>query len=203
VKGTDLSSQKIFCIMNSGALSRIDLSDNTYTVRQRAVRNAYKVYNSSEEEILSTKQKLFKMKEEFPFKDPEGNDVFTVKAENIMDIAGDYTITDSETEEKIAVLKKEFTFLTHAWQIHDGEGEKIAEIKSRGKLFGVIRSISDIANLLPHKYTIKNAQEENIGEIRQSFTLLRDKYKIELNEDTENREAIVAAAITIDALEGN
>lgn len=188
--------------MSGDALSRIDFSDNKYTLKQKAVRNAYKLYDSRDNEVLSAKQKLFKMKEEFPFTDPDGNDVFTVKAENIMDIAGDYVITDSETGEKIAVLKKEFTFLIHTWRIQSPEGEELAKIESRGKMIGLLRSLSDLAKLFPHKYTIEDSGGKEIGTIEGKFSL-RDTYIIELDEDVENREAIMAAAVTIDALEGN
>ncbi|MFB6099746.1 MAG: LURP-one-related/scramblase family protein [Candidatus Nanohalobium sp.] len=184
------------------ALSRIDFPDNRYTVKQKAVRNAYKIYDSAGEEVLKTKQKMFKMKEEFPFTDPEGNAVFNVKAENVMDIAGDYAITDAGTGEKVAVLKKDFTFLVHSWRIHDADDNQVALIQSRGKLIGLLRAFSNIANMLPHKYTIEDAEGEQIGTIQGKFSL-RDRYEIELEEGVENKEMILAAAITIDALEGN
>lgn len=184
------------------SISGIDFSDNSYTVKQKAVRNAYKIYDSTGKEVLRTKQKLFKMKEEFPFLDPDGNEVFTVKAQNIMDIAGDYAITDSRTGDTVAVLKKDFTFLTHSWRIQDAEGDQIAKITSRGKFVGLLRSLSGLFNLLPHKYTIESGNKE-IGEIKQDFTLLKDRYHIELERETGNKEAIIAAAIAIDALEGN
>ena len=184
-------------------LSRIDFSDNNYTVKQKAVRNAYKIYDSNGEEVLKTKQKLFKMKEEFPFLDPEDNEVFTVKAQNIMDIAGDYALTDSETGETIAVLKKNFTLLIHSWTIENPDGDKIASIQSRGKAIGLLRSLSGLFDMLPHKYTIENSREEQIGEISQDFTIIKDRYQIKLEEGLENKEAILAAAIAIDALEGN
>ena len=187
----------------TGALSRIDFPDNRYTVKQKAVRNAYKVFNSSDEEVLRTKQKLFKMKEEFPFLDPEGNEVFTVKAEQVMDIAGDYAITDSETGEKIAVLKKNFSLLIHSWEVQNKDGEEIATIESRGKLIGFLRGLNELFDMLPHKYTIEDAEDNQIGTIKQSFTLIRDRYEIELNKEVEDKEALLAAAITIDALEGN
>lgn len=187
----------------SDAISRIDFSDSNYTVKQRAVRNAYKVYDSAGEEVLKTKQKLFKMKEEFPFTDPEGNEVFTVKAQNIMDIAGDYALIDSETGRTVAVLSKDFTILTHSWEIKDEDNNLIATIKSRGKLIGMLRALSELFDMLPHKYDISDSQEDMIGTIDQSFTLIKDKYQIKLNEGIENKEAILAAAITIDALEGN
>jgi uncharacterized protein YxjI len=188
--------------MTEGALSRIDFTDSRYTLKQRAVRNAYTLYDSQENEVLSAKQKLFKMKEEFPFTDPEGNEVFSVKAEQVLDIAGDYAITDSETGEKIAVLKKDFTFLVHRWHIESPEGEKLAKIESRGKMVGLLRALSDIAEIFPHRYTIENADGKQIGTIQGKFSI-RDRYVIELDESAEDREAIMAAAVTIDALEGN
>lgn len=188
--------------MPGDALSRIDFPDNSYTVKQKAVRNAYKVYNSAGEEVLSAKQKLFKMKEEFPFTDPEGNEVFTVKAENLMDIAGDYAITDSGTGDKIAVLKKDFTLLIHSWQVRDENDNQIALIQSRGRFVGLLRTFSDLFELFPHRYTIENGEGEQVGTIQGKFSL-RDRYEIELEEGVENKESILAAAITIDALEGN
>jgi len=188
--------------MTGDALSRIDFTDSSYTVKQKAIRNAYKVYDSSGEEVMRTKQKLFKMKEEFPFTDPEGEEIFTVKAENIMDIAGDYAITDSGTGEKIAVLRKDFSIFVHSWRIQDGDGNDIATVQSRGKIFGLLRTLSDIANFLPHKYTIEDSEGEQIGTIEGKFSI-RDRYEINLEEGVSNKEAILAAAVTIDALEGN
>ncbi|MFB6175460.1 MAG: LURP-one-related/scramblase family protein [Candidatus Nanohalobium sp.] len=188
--------------MSGDSLSRIDFPDRKYTLKQRAVRNAYKLYDSQDNEVLSAKQKLFKMKEEFPFKDPEGREVFSVKAEQVMDIAGDYAIIDSETREKIAVLKKDFTLLVHRWHIESPEGETLAKIESRGKAVGLLRALSDAAQLFPHKYTIENGEGDQIGTIQGKFSF-RDKYVIELEESAEDREAIMAAAVTIDALEGN
>lgn len=187
----------------SGEIKAIDFSDNKYTVKQRAVRNAYKVFDSAGNEVLRTKQKLFKMKEEFPFTDPDENEVFTVKAQNIMDIAGDYALTDSRTGDTFAVLRKDFSIFIHSWRIQDANDVEIASITSRGKIFGVLRWVSDIFSILPHKYTIEDEEGNEIGTIEGKFTLLKDRYKIELEEGIENKEAILAAAITIDALEGN
>jgi Uncharacterized conserved protein len=180
----------------------MDFSDNEYTLKQKMVRNAYTLYDSSGDEVFSSKQKLMKMKEKFPFKDPDGNEVFRVEAQNVMDIAGDYALIDSETEETFAVLKKEFTFLTESWKIEDTDGNKIAQITSRSKIFGIARTISDIANFLPHKYTIEDAEGKQVGKIKGKFSI-KDTYNISLDENLENKDPILAASVTIDALEGN
>ena len=184
-------------------LKNIDFSDDNYTVKQSLVRNKYKVMDSSGEKILGAKQKMFKMKEEFPFTDAEGNVVFRIKAQRRMDISGDYGIVDEATGETVAVLRKEFSLLTHNWKIKDPETDGlIASIESRGKLMGLLRSFSGLANIIPHKYTIYNADRDEIGKIKGKLSL-KDTYSVELGElGNVPREAVVAAAVTIDALEG-
>mgnify|MGYP006934450932 CR=1 FL=1 len=184
-------------------LKNIDFSDDNYTVKQSLVRNKYKVMDSSGEKILGAKQKMFKMKEEFPFTDAEGNVVFRIKAQRRMDISGDYGIVDEATGETVAVLRKEFSLLTHNWKIKDPETDGlIASIESRGKLMGLLRSFSGLANIIPHKYTIYNADRDEIGKIKGKLSL-KDTYSVGLGElGKVPREAVVAAAVTIDALEG-
>jgi len=185
-------------------LKRIDFSDNIYTVKQSFIRNKYAVYDSGGDKVIGAKQKLFKMKEEFPFTDPEGNVVFRIKAKRRLDIAGDYGIIDEETGDTIAILSKEFSIFNHVWRIKDPETEAlIATIESRGKMIGLLRTVSDIADFLPHKYTIYNSDRDEIGKIKGKWSL-RDTYDVELGELGKiPKEAVVAAACTIDALEAN
>lgn len=182
-------------------ISRIDFSSEEYTVKQNLVRNKYRIF-SGDKMILKAKQKLFKMKEEFPFVDEKGEEVFSIKAKQMLDIAGDYTMVDSATGKEIAVISKKFTFLKHVWKIKSPEGKLLAKIESRSALIELLRSLSDILSLLPHKYSIEDGQGRQIGEIQGKFAL-RDNYNVRVDMDVEGREAIIASAVTIDALEGN
>lgn len=190
--------------MPEDLLKRIDFTDDEYTVKQSFIRNKYAVYNSHGSKVLGAKQKLFKMKEEFPFTDANGNVVFRIKAKRRLDIAGDYGIIDEETGETVAILTKEFSIFKHVWRIKDPDTDGlIATIESRGKMIGVMRTLSDIADFLPHKYTIYNADGDEIGKIKGQWSL-RDTYKVELGElGNVPKEAVVAASVTIDALEAN
>lgn len=182
----------------------IDLDGEEYTVEQSLVRNKYKVYGPDGDLVLKSKQKLFKMKEEFPFQDADGNVVFRVKAEGILDVAGDYTITDEATEEPIAVLGKNFTLFKHVWKVRSPDDERLlATISSGSTIVEVLRSISSLFNLIPHTYTIEGPDGEDLGSIEGQFSL-RDRYTIHLGDTGEvPREAMVAACVAIDALEGN
>jgi len=67
----------------------------------------------------------------------------------------------------------------------------------------LLRTFSDLADFLPHKYTIYNADRDEIGKIKGKWSL-RDTYDVELGElGKVPKEAVVAAACTIDALEAN
>ncbi|MFB6144793.1 MAG: LURP-one-related/scramblase family protein [Candidatus Nanohaloarchaea archaeon] len=181
-------------------LSEIDFSAEEFTVKQSLVRNRYEIF-AGDRLILKAKQNLFKMKEEFPFVDEEGREVFTIKAQQMLDIAGDYTLVDSGTGEEVAVLSKKFTLLKHVWKVKNTEGKELATIESRSAFIELLRSLSDVLSLLPHKYTI-TAEGRDIGSIEGRLSL-RDTYDVKVERGVEGREAIIAAAVTIDALEGN
>ncbi len=190
--------------MPDDSLSRIDFSDTEYTIKQSLVRNKYEIFDSSETLILKAKQKLFKMKEEFPFTDPDGNVVFRIKADRRLDIAGKYRIIDEETGEKVGLLSKEFTLLKHVWKVKDPElDDVLATIESRSAAIEFLRTMSDLFSLLPHRYSITGQEEENLGTLQGRFSL-KDTYDLELEkEDFPGKEVVVASAVTIDALEGN
>jgi uncharacterized protein YxjI len=60
-----------------------------------------------------------------------------------------------------------------------------------------------VLGLLPHSYSITGPESSRIGTIKEKFSL-RDTFVVEVGETGEApREAILAAAIAIDALEGN
>ncbi len=192
--------------LESDLIKKVDLTKNEYIIRQKLLRNKYSIYDDEENLILKTKQKLFKIKEEFPFTDPEGNTVFQIKAEDIFDVAGDYAITTPEGE-PIAILDKNWTLLTHKWKIRDPKDERLlAKIESRGAIVELLRHapfIRILTQFIPHKYTIEDPEENQIGSIEGKLSI-RDEYRIKVGDTGSSpKESIIAGAIAIDALEGN
>ncbi len=177
----------------------VELEDNHYVIKQSLYRNKYRVEDKSGNTVLKTKQKLFKVKEEFPFTDNNDNTVFRIKAQNLMDIAGDYALIDEETGETFATLEKKFTFFKHDWKVKDSEGQEIARIESQSFGLEVLRSFVGILNLIPQKYDISRG-EKKIGSLNGRFKL-RDVYDLKFDEKVS--EPLIAAAIAVDALEHN
>ncbi|MBX0295267.1 LURP-one-related/scramblase family protein [Haloarcula nitratireducens] len=182
----------------------VDLTDDSYTVEQSLVRNKYKALDADGNVVLRGKQKMFKLKESFPFVDGDGNDAFQVDAAGYLDVAGNYVLTDSQTGEEVVVLDNDFSILQDSWRIRDAEtGEKLAQIDSRGALVTLARNYLPFGAWIPHKYEITDAEGGHVGNINGQFSF-RDRYEITIDDASSvPKEPIVAAAMVIDAIQGN
>lgn len=182
----------------------IELTDDRYTVEQGFIRNKYRALDADGNTVLKGKQKLLKMKEEFPFVDGEGNEVFTVKAGGIIDVAGNYVLTDARTGEDLVILDNDLSWLQDTWTIRDATTEeKLAAIDSRGAMVTLARNVIPFGELIPHEYEITDRDGAHVGSISGRFSL-RDRYDIVIDDASSvPKEPIVAAAMVIDAIQGN
>ncbi len=185
-------------------INAVDLSDETYTVEQHLVRNKYRAYDADGTVVLRGAQKLFRMREEFPFVAGDGEDAFTVKAGGIVDVAGTYVITDAQTGAEVVILDNDFSIVQDTWRILDAETEAtLARIDSRGALVTLARHFLPLGALIPHKYEITDADGNHVGRIEGELAL-KDRYRISIDDDSDvPTEPVVAAAMVIDALQGN
>ncbi|MFW6017693.1 MAG: LURP-one-related/scramblase family protein [Halapricum sp.] len=183
-------------------ISTVDLTDDHYEVKQSAIRNKYVVRDSTGDVVLRGKQKLFKLKEEFPFVTGDDRDAFRVKAGGIVDIAGNYAIIDAGTDEEVVVLDEDFSLFVENWTVRDPDsGEPLATIHSKSKLLAALRHLLSVANLVPNKYEIFDANGNHVGDIEGQFSL-RDTYTVSIDDASSvPKEAVLAAACILDALE--
>ena len=183
-------------------ISTVDLSDDRYEVQQSLVRNKYAVRDSAGDVVLRGKQKLFKLKEEFPFVTGDDEDAFSVKAGKVLDIAGNYAIVDAGTGEEVVVLDEDYSLFVENWTIRDPDsGEALATIKSKNKLLSGLRHLVSVANLIPNKYEIFDADGGHVGDIEGQFSM-RDAYTVTIDDASDvPKEAVIAAACILDALE--
>ncbi|SFS54294.1 hypothetical protein [Halostagnicola kamekurae] len=184
----------------------LDLSDDHYTVEQNLVRNKYRAFDDDGNTVLKGKQKTFALKDEFPFVNADGMEVFTVKAQQIRDYEGEYVLTDAQSGDDIVVLKHEYSILEQitgaTWKICDVDIDtKLAEITSR-KFVGLFRT-GLLGNLIPHHYEITDATGDHVGTISGQLSM-KDRYDVDIDDASSvPREPVVVAAMVIDAIEGN
>jgi uncharacterized protein YxjI len=184
------------------AISTVTLDDDRYEVEQSAIRNKYAVRDSTGTVVLRGKQKMFKMKEEFPFVTGDDEDAFAVKAGGIMDVAGNYIITDAGTGTEVVVLDEDYSLFVENWTIRDPDtGEALATIQSKSKPLSALRHLVSVANLIPNKYEIFDANGDHVGDIEGKFSL-RDAYTVSIDDAGDvPKEAVIASACILDALE--
>ena len=185
-------------------ISGVDLSDDRYVVEQSLVRNKYRALDAAGNTVLKGKQKMLKMKEEFPFTDADGDEAFTVKAGGIVDVAGNYVLSDARTGEDLVILDNDYSMLQDTWKIRDARTEaKLAEINSRGALVTLARHYVPFGGWIPHKYEITDLDGKHVGKVSGQFSL-RDRYEVTIDDaNTVPKEPVVAAAMVIDAIQGN
>lgn len=190
---------------DAGSIHGIDLREDEYTVVQSPLREKYRAEDADGNVVLRGKQKMLKMKEEFPFVDDDGNEVFTVKADGISDVAGNYTLTDAQTGEEVVILDNDYSMYQDTWKLRDPKTEaKVAEINSRGAGVTFARQLLPFGNMIfPHEYEITDPDDDHVGDISGQISLA-DTYDISIDDASDvPKEAIVAAAMVIDAIEGN
>ncbi len=188
------------------AIRGLTLADTHYTVEQNLARNKYKALDEDGNTVLQGKQKALKLKEEFPFLNGAGEEVFSIKAQQIRDYEGRYVLTEAQTGEDVVVLDHKYSLFEQAtgvtWRIRDAETDTVlAEITSR-KVVGLFRT-GLLGSLIPHKYTITDAEGTHVGAISGRLSI-KDRYDVEISETgSVPRESVVAAAMVIDAIERN
>lgn len=188
-------------------ISTLALDDDRYTVVQSLIRNKYEATDSRGNVVLRGKQKHLRLKEEFPFVDADGDPAFTVKAGGVLDVAGNYALIDGGTGDPVVVLDRQWTLFVDRWAIRDPDTEAIlAEITSASKLVEVLRHVPYLGfvfQLLPHEYAITDPNGDRVGAIEGQFSL-RDTYEVTVDAGSDvPREAVVAAAMVVDAIEDN
>lgn len=191
-------------------LSAVDLSGSQYTVEQtgrdKNFRPEYEASNVTGDIIFRTTYQMYEGKDEFPFVDANETEICRVKAIDTWDIAGDYRLTDSQTDENLVIFDNDFSLLEDTWRIRDPDDESLlAAINSRGTLTTLARKLLPAGQGIAHKYEITNSEGSRVGSIEGEFALFGfDQYDIALTDTSSvPTEAIVIGAIVIDAIQAN
>jgi len=191
-------------------LSAIDLSGSQYTVEQtgrdKNFRPEYEARDVTGNTIFRTTYQMYEGKDEFPFIDTDGTEICRVKAIDTWDIAGDYLLTDSHTDEELVIFDNDLSLLQDTWRLRDPDDQSLlAEINSRGGLITLARKLLPAGQGIAHKYEITDSEGNSVGSIEGEFALFDfDQYEIALTDTSSiPTEPVVIGAIVIDAIQGN
>ena len=185
------------------------LSGSTFTIRRKVFKllgAAFHVYNESEQVVLYSNQKAFKLKEDIRMYTGEDmqTEVLSIQARQVLDFSAAYDVVDSITGEKVGALKRKGlkSILRDAWIVMDADDREVGQIEEDSMAMALVRRF--LTNLIPQNFTATvNGQE--VCEYRQNFNPFVQKVTVNLKpaaEGTFDRRLALAAGVLLNAIEG-
>ena len=182
---------------------------NNYLMRRQvfALTGKFRVYDPSENLVLFSEQKMFRLREDIRIYSDESKtqEVLTIKARQIIDFSAAYDVMDSTTNEKVGVLRRKgwASMLRDEWEVLD------ANDQPRGLLFEDTMGLALLrrfllGSLLPQNYDLTFG-ETRVADLRQRFNLFRYELDLDFSMDptrTLDRRLGIAAGILLATVEG-
>jgi hypothetical protein len=163
------------------------------------------IYNSSEELVLFSQMKAFKLKEDIALYTDESmeRELLRIKARKMIDLSATYDVYDSETGESLGALRRKGlkSIFKDEWVILDTGDNEIGFIKEDSVFMALLRRV---ITLIPQKYNVEIGGMV-IPAFRQNFNPFVTKIIADFSEDRKgvlDRRIGVAAAILLCAIEG-
>ncbi len=180
-----------------------------YMIRKKFFKlfgGAFHIYDEAGNVVLYSKMKAFKLKEDlrvFTGEDMQ-EEVFSIKARNILDISATYDITDSATGQKLGALRRKGlkSILRDEWLILDANDQEVGTIQEDSMMLALVRRL--LSNLVPQ--TFQGAVGGTpVFTFRQRFNPFIPKIDLDYSMDTSgklDRRLGIAAAVLLSAIEG-
>ena len=185
------------------------LRHTRYLVRRKILKlfgAAFHVYDPEGQVVFYSSLKAFKLKEEIRLESGEDmqQEVMTIQARHVMDIAATYEVTDSLSGLKVGALKRKGlkSIFKDEWIFMDADDQPIGLIKEDNALLAFIRRT--LINLIPQTYQLE-MNDRQVGFFKQTFNPFGMKLVVDLSADTEgllDRRLALAGAILLCAIEG-
>jgi uncharacterized protein YxjI len=142
--------------------------------------------------------------------DSEQEELFRIKARQLLEFRGRYDVT-TPTGERIGVLEKVFgiSLLRSTWRVLDAQEQVVATAHEKSVPVAILRRALDVLpfellSVVPIVFQFVILMDgQEVGELRRPIGL-RDRYILRLGGDPEpriDRRVAVALAIALDALQ--
>ena len=174
----------------------------------RPVANLYKVSalapgDEAGAPVAFVRQRKLAMREDLRFfaDESQSEELFRVKARQVMDVGGRYDVT-TPAGERIGVLQRKLaqTLFRTTWAILDADEGTIAEAAEASMSRALLRRAFDVPFFYHFSILVEGRQ---VGEVRRVLSL-RDRYVMTLGGDFDrriDRRLAVALLVVLDALQ--
>ncbi len=144
---------------------------------------AFHVYDENGNLLFYSKQKAFKLREDFRVysDEREMEELLTIKTPQILDIGPTYNVQDATTGEAIGAIRRKGlkSIIKDEWIFLSNEGREIGRL-TESSIKGAL--LSRFINLIPQTYVIVSADGREVAEIKQHFNPFVLKYSMTIVE---------------------
>lgn len=182
-----------------------------------AFANKYKIFDGEHQNLRAFAQQkrlAFKEKVTFYADEAKKQEIFTFRAEKVMDIHGRYFIeADGQV---VGMFKKEFqkSLINSTWLIMDAEGNTVFTVQENNQAIAVLRRfigfipiIGDIGEMVMlffrYHFQFLDANGQEVGKYMK-IKLIRDHYRLEMDDEHFSRvdwRVMAAFSVALDALQ--
>lgn len=180
-----------------------------YLIRKKVLKlfgASFHIYAGEENLILYANLKAFKLKEDIRLYtgDDMREEILVIKARNIIDLGATYDVYETESNERIGVLKRKGmkSILKDEWLFLDKNDKQIGSIKEDNMVMALVRRF--VINIIPQTYTAEINGVE-VCTYKQSANPFVTKVKLEYAKEAEgllDRRLGIAAGLLLCAIEG-
>ncbi|MEO5690932.1 MAG: hypothetical protein ABIQ64_01980 [Candidatus Saccharimonadales bacterium] len=188
-----------------------------------AFTNIYKILGTDDtggttDMIAYAQQKRLAFKEKVTFykNDQKTEELFTFRAEKVMDVHGRYIVEDNDGH-CMGMFKKEFkkSLLNSTWNIMSAEGDVVFTVRESNQTLAIARRflafipyLGDLFELITnfmkyHFVFIEPKTNETVGRY-QKTTLFRDHYTLSMTDGAYEKldwRVLAAMGVALDALQ--
>ena len=183
-------------------------TQNYYLFRRKVLKvfgGAFHVYDEQRRLLFYSKQKAFKLREDFRIYSDESmsEELLTIKTPQILDIGATYFVQDSMTGETVGALRRKAlkSIVKDEWKFLSPDQREIGRM-TESSVAGAL--LSRFINIIPQKYSIRTMDEREIATIKGHFNPFVHKLSMMIPdpESAIDRRLIIAAGIMLVGIEG-
>lgn len=181
--------------------------EDLYLFRRKVFKlfgGAFHVYDEQGRVVLYSKQKAFRLKEDFRVYADERqlDELLVIRTPQILDLGATYHVEDATRGEQIGALRRKAlkSILYDSWVYLGPDGEELGRLEETSFL-GAIGS--RLINLIPQKYRAVTGDERRVARLNQHFNPFVLKYtmRIEDPDPSIDRRLLIASGILLAAIE--
>ncbi|UCD85873.1 MAG: hypothetical protein JSU92_06665 [Deltaproteobacteria bacterium] len=180
---------------------------NCYIFRRKVFKlfgGAFYVHDENGNLLFYSKQKAFKLKEDFRIYSDERQleELLTIKTPQLLDLGATYIVQDATTGNTVGAVRRKGlkSILKDEWILLSSEGQETGKLTESSAFRAVL---SRLVNLIPQTYIIVAADGRKIADIRQHFNPLVLKYTMTIVEPDPpiDRRLLISTGILLAGIE--